>query len=68
MSRATPPFQSTTAPLATGLSEVRYSYRDMMRELKAERSAAVFSMEKLDQSEIGKIFKARKVRRDKDKR
>lgn len=59
------PFQPA---VAAGLLEVRYSYRDMMTELKAERSSAVYSMEKLDQTEIAKLFKARKLRRDKDKR
>ena len=65
MNAASPPLQPAGG---SGLLEVRYSYKDMMSELKAERSAAVFSMEKLDQAEIAKLFKARKLRRDKDKR
>jgi len=35
---------------------------DMLEELKIERSASTFSMEKLDQHEIGKLFKSRGAR------
>ena len=68
MRDSTPPFPPSATPAPGGISEVRYSYKEMIRELKAERSAAVFSMEKLDQVEIGKLFKSKKARRDKDKR
>ncbi len=56
---------SETAPPT--LAEVRYSLPDLLRELKAERSAGTFAMEKLDQSEIGKLFKAKAPRRAKSK-
>ena len=71
MIHSTPPFgadPAPTLPVSGGIAEVRYSYKEMMRELKAERTAAVFSMEKLDQVEIGKLFKSKRTRRDKDKR
>ena len=51
----------TPAPIG----EVRYSLRQLLGELKHERSAAAFAMEKLDQTEILKILKAKKVRRAK---
>jgi len=40
------------------IAEVRYSLPQMLEELKAERAASSFAMEKLDQAEIGKLFKA----------
>lgn len=45
------------------VSEVRYSLTDMLRELKVERAAASFAMEKLDQREIEKLFKSQPFRR-----
>ena len=44
------------------IGEVRYSLRDMLEELKTERAASTFAMEKLDQQEIGKLFKAKATR------
>jgi len=49
------------------LTEVRYSLPEMLAELDAERGSATFAMEKLDQSEIGKLFKAKKTTRAKPK-
>lgn len=48
-----------------GLTEVKYSLPLMLEELKAERAAGGFAMEKLDQDEIGKLFKAKAARRAK---
>jgi len=48
-----------------GVSEVRYFLPAMLQELKAERAAATFAMEILDQNEIGKLFKAKPSRRGK---
>jgi hypothetical protein len=45
------------------IAEVRYSLPQLLEELKAERAAAGFAMEKLDQHEIGKLFKAKGGRR-----
>jgi hypothetical protein len=58
---------SSDAPLAPVpprlfLAEVRYSLPEMLEELKVERAAGSFAMEKLDQSEIGKLFKTRSRR------
>lgn len=44
---------------------IRYSLPAMLAELKAERFTGSYSMEKLDQKEIGKLFKPQKRRRAK---
>jgi hypothetical protein len=44
------------------IAEVRYSLPDILEELKAERASGGFAMEKLDQNEIGKMFKAKASR------
>jgi hypothetical protein len=41
------------------VEEVRYSLPELLAEVKLERTAAVFAMEKLEQLEIRKIFKTR---------
>ncbi len=51
------PAKPSAPPLL--VSEVRYPLPQLLRELEIERAAASFSMEKLDQAEIGKLFKAR---------
>ena len=47
----------------SGISEVRYSLPELLREVQLERSAAVFAMEKLDRTEISKIFEKPRPRR-----
>jgi hypothetical protein len=59
--KAAPPYK---APM---LTEVKYSLPEMLAELEAERGSASFAMEKLDQAEIGKLFKAKKPARAKPK-
>lgn len=49
------------APLV--LAEVRYPLPQILAELELERSAGSFAMEKLDQKEIGNLFKARRPSR-----
>lgn len=56
MSHEPPP----TPPL---LAEVRYSLPQLLREVKLEREAPAFAMEKLDQVEIGKLFAKKRPRR-----
>jgi hypothetical protein len=53
---------ATGSPIRTSLAEVRYSLPELLEELKLERTASTFSMEKLDHQEIGKLFKARNTR------
>jgi hypothetical protein len=60
---------STDKPKPSSLvAEVRYSLPDLLEELKSERSTGTFAMEKLDQTEIGKLFKAKAPRRVKPKK
>lgn len=59
---------SASKPPSTTVTEVRYSLPDMLQELKAERAASGFAMEKLDQTEIGKLFKAKGPRRAKSQK
>ena len=69
MSHAPNPPSSDAAPDLSSmqLAEVRYSLPQMLAELKLERTSGVFAMEKLDQNEIGKLFKAKASRRAKPK-
>ena len=53
---------SHRGPARIQIAEVRYSLPDMLEELKTERMAGTFAMEKLDQQEIGKLFKAKSAR------
>ena len=55
------------APKSGMLAEVRYSLPDLLAEIEAEKGSASFAMEKLDQAEIGKLFKTKKVVRAKPK-
>ena len=58
---------SPPVPGAQTIMGVRYSLPDMLQELKLERASGSFAMEKLDQAEIGKLFKAQPRRRAKPK-
>jgi hypothetical protein len=61
------PEGTPAAPKAAVLMEVRYSLPEMLAELEAEKGSASFAMEKLDQAEIGKLFKSKKTARVKPK-
>ena len=61
MSNTTPPIR-IAAPVPT-IGEVRYSLPQLLKELEIERAAGVFAMEKLDQVEITKLFKAQTAAR-----
>ena len=43
-----------------GLTEVRYSLRDLLEEVQAERKCATIGQEIVDQTEITKLFKRKK--------
>lgn len=60
-----PPESDPAAAPSFVIAEVRYSLPAMLKELKAERAGGVLGMEKLDQKEIGKLFKAKLPRRAK---
>lgn len=64
---ATPENTPPAAPVSQ-IAEVRYSLPELLRELAVERSVGTYSMEKLDQTEIGKLFKAKVQRRAKLKK
>jgi hypothetical protein len=66
MSNGTSSAPELQPPVVIG--EVRYSLPQILHELKAERAASSFAMEKLDQHEIGKLFKAKTTRRVKSKK
>lgn len=51
------------AQAAAPPGEVRYSLGEMLREVQAERNAPAFAMEKLDQVEIAKLYRAARPRR-----
>jgi len=54
---------------AITLAEIKFSLPQLLAELKTERAASAFAMEKLDQTEIGKLFKAKAApRRAKSKK
>jgi hypothetical protein len=61
------PHSSAPAPVRPVLTEVKYSLTEMLEELKAERATSTFSMEKIDQNEIGKLFKPKAPRSVKSK-
>jgi hypothetical protein len=46
-----------------GLNEVRYSLPQLLSEVKLERHAPAFAMEKLEQVEIAKLFQKNRPRR-----
>ena len=55
----TNPTPSTKAlPAAVKFGEVRYSLPQLLKELEIERANGIYAMEKLDQVEITKLFKA----------
>lgn len=49
--------------LSPGLSEVRYSLPELLKEVQLERNAPAFAVEKLDQVEIAKLFQKNRPRR-----
>ena len=50
-------------PSVSGLNEVRYSLPQLLNEVKLERKASAFAMEKLEQVEIAKLFQKNRIRR-----
>lgn len=54
----TPELPPSAAP-GPGIAEVRYSLPELLQEVRQERNAPAFAMEKLDQVEIAKLFKKR---------
>jgi hypothetical protein len=44
-------------------AEVRYSLPELLRDVKLDRSSSLFSMEKLDQDTISRLFEQHNARR-----
>jgi hypothetical protein len=61
------PEGAPAAPKPAMLAEVKYSLPELLAEIQAEKGSASFAMEKLDQAEIGKLFKTKKPVRVKPK-
>jgi hypothetical protein len=62
MNPSEPKSPSSPPPPTLAIAEVRYSLPLLLEELKAERAASTFAMERLDQGEIGKLFKSKSAR------
>jgi hypothetical protein len=48
---------------ATPFAEVKYSLPELLRDVKLDRSSSLFSMEKLDQDTISRLFEQQNARR-----
>jgi len=53
----------TADPVPSVLVGVRYSLPQLLREVQLERNTPAFSMEKLEQVEIAKLFQKNRPRR-----
>ncbi len=62
-----PPPGPAPVPSLDFIVGMRYSLPAMLAEIKTERLVGAYAMEKLDQQEIGKLFKPQKRRRAKTK-
>jgi len=55
----TPPSAEPPPAAPIALAEVRYSLPALLKELEGERASGAFTMAKLGQDEIGKLFKTK---------
>jgi hypothetical protein len=62
MTSPEPTVPAESPPAKSAIAEVRYSLPQLLEEIKAERAASTFAMERLDQGEIGKLFKSKAAR------
>jgi len=53
------PGQDSASPFA----EVKYSLPELLQDVKLDRSSSLFSMEKLDQDTISRLFEQNNARR-----
>lgn len=65
MASTEPPFDDKEAgsESISPFIEIRYSLRELLREVKRDRSSAAFAMEKLDQAAINTLFEQQQARR-----
>jgi len=62
----TPPKEPPMEPRsgsASPFDEVKYSLPELLRDVKLDRSSSLFSMEKLDQDTISRLFEQHNSRR-----
>ena len=64
MAPTEPPFEDTESDSQSPFVEIRYSLRELLREVKRDRSSAAFAMEKLDQAAINTLFEQQQARRN----
>lgn len=55
-----PPVPGTDSPFA----EVKYSLPELLRDVKIDRSSSQFSMEKLDQDTISRLYEQHRRHRE----
>jgi hypothetical protein len=48
---------------ASPFAEIKYSLTELLRDVKLDRSSSLFSMEKLDQDTISRLFEQHNSRR-----
>jgi hypothetical protein len=56
-------FPDFEADASMQFSEVKYSLPELLRDVKLDRSSSLFSMEKLDQDTISRLFEQHHSRR-----
>ena len=61
------PVRTSSSPFSI-ISEVRYAFPEMLREIEQERRDSSFAMETLEQVEIRKMFASRQRRHARDKK
>jgi hypothetical protein len=56
-------FPEFEAEVNSQFAEVKYSLPELLRDVKLDRSSSLFSMEKLDQDTISRLFEQHHSRR-----
>jgi hypothetical protein len=57
------PPQKPEEDSASPFAEIRYSLPELLRDVKIDRSSGLFSMEKLDQDTISRLYEQQHSRR-----
>jgi hypothetical protein len=63
MSTPREPSKDPQSGSASPFAEVKYSLPELLRDVKLDRSSSLFSMEKLDQDTISRLFEQHNSRR-----